>query len=180
MDTPSPDHLRARQFTRLWVGAQPVVAAYVFAAVRQRADAEDVLQTVAEAALEDFDKYDPAASFTGWALGIARYRVLNHHRNHKRDRHVFCEHTLDLLAASHQAAEPLAESHRQALAQCLKSIPRRQHAMLMQRYRDDQSMAQIGERRGMSANAVAIGLHRIRQALAQCIRAKLQSEARHG
>lgn len=170
----------AREFTRQWVKAQPVVAAYVFSAVRDRVDAEDVLQTVATAALEDFSRYDPAASFIGWALGIARFRVLNYFRTRRRDRLVFGDHALLLLAEAHEQMLADAEPHRDALKDCLQTLPDRQRDMLMLRYREDLDNDRIASRLDMTANAVAIALHRIRQALARCIRTKLDREASHG
>jgi RNA polymerase sigma-70 factor (ECF subfamily) len=156
-----------------------VVAAYLFAAIRSRPDAEDVLQDVAAAAYERLDRYDPNLSFTGWVLGIARYAVLDHHRSARRDRHVFGEQALQVLAETHQRAEAGYGPRSEALEQCLKMLPRRQHATLMLRYRDNLKVSEIGRQLDTSANAVAIMLHRIRQSLSDCVTRRLDSEATH-
>ena len=58
-------------FTRQWVSAQPVVTSFLFAAVRNAHDAEDLLQEVAAAALGDFGAFDSSRPFLPWVLGIA-------------------------------------------------------------------------------------------------------------
>lgn len=167
------------RFPRLWVGAQPVVAAYIFAAVRSRSDAEDVLQDVAATAFERFDRYDPAGSFTGWTLGIARHAVLNHHRSARRGRHLFGEKALQVIAEAHQRAESDFGPRGEALAHCIDRLPQRHQRALMLRYRDDLQIAEVASRMDLSANAAAILLHRVRQALADCINRRTGSEAAH-
>jgi len=170
----------SRRFTRLWVGAQPIVSAFVYSSIRNRTDAEDVLQTVAGAALEDFSKYDGSGSFTAWIMGIARYRILNYYRSRHRDRHVFGEQAIAKLAEAHQQLEGIVDPYREALEICMDRLPPRQRQMLSRRYREDLSASQIAEQAGMSANAVSVTLHRIRQALARCIESRLGAEVPRG
>lgn len=177
-----PEQLMAdsRRFTRLWVGAQPIVSAYVYSSIRNRADAEDVLQTIAGSALEDFASYDDSGSFTAWVMGIARYRILNHYRSRSRDRHVFGEQAIARLAEAHQQLEGLVDPYRDALELCLDQLPQRQRKMLSHRYHDDLSAQQIAEHVGITANAVTVTLHRIRQALARCIQSRMAAERHRG
>jgi RNA polymerase sigma-70 factor (ECF subfamily) len=170
----------ARQFARLWVKAQPVVAAYLFAAIQNRTDADDVLQDIVQAALEDFDSFDAGASFIGWVLGIARFRILNYYRSKRRERLVFGDQALLLLAQAHEQLEPGIQQHRDALKACLGQLPAKQRNMLNLRYGDDLDNHQIAGQMSMSTNAVAIALHRIRQALSRCIQLRIEKEAGHG
>ena len=56
-------------FAGLWVKSQSLVSSYVFASVRNRADAEDVLQIVARDAFEAFESYDSERPFSAWVMG---------------------------------------------------------------------------------------------------------------
>ncbi|MBI1373129.1 MAG: sigma-70 family RNA polymerase sigma factor [Phycisphaera sp.] len=157
------------RFARLWVTAQPVVAAFLNASVRRRVEAEDLLQDVAAAAMVDFESYDPQRSFTGWALGIARFRVLNHFRTARRDRHVFGDAALERLAEACAGLESQTGPYREALGQCLDKLPERQRQMIELRYVESVARRDVAERFGVTPAALGMALHRIRGALAECI-----------
>lgn len=65
---PRSDDDRMTRFAGLWVRSQAVVSAYVFGLIRNPHDAEDVLSSVAEAAVADFDRYDVSKPFTAWVV----------------------------------------------------------------------------------------------------------------
>lgn len=169
------------QFARLWVQSQPAVAAFVRSMVPGRADADDLIQNIAAEAMVDFESFDSAAgSFTAWAIGIARYRVLNHYRTVRRDRHVFCEKTMDRLVEAHQRLDTQIDAYREALEHCLNRLPARQRKMVDLHYFEELGREQIATRLKTSASAVAMALVRIRRALATCIQTRLASERPRG
>ncbi|MFN9076210.1 MAG: sigma factor, partial [bacterium] len=75
---------RTRQAFTLWTQAQPAVSAFVHALVGDRAARDEVLQEVALAILESFDRYDASRPFLPWALAIARNEVANAHHRGRR------------------------------------------------------------------------------------------------
>ena len=77
---------------RLWTSAQPAVANYVHALVRDRGAAQDVLQETALVIFRRFADYDGQRPFLAWALGIARFQVLGIQRDAARSRVAFDEH----------------------------------------------------------------------------------------
>lgn len=164
-----------KRFARLWVSAQTAVAAYVFSAIRDTHEAEDVLQLIAEAAVEDFDRYDPQRSFTGWVLGIARHRVLHHLRTRRRDRHVFGDKALMLIAEAHERLDRQGDGRREALSHCLEKLTDRHRRLLNLRYEQAMGPGAIADQMGTSVNAISVALHRVRQGLADCIRRRLDS-----
>lgn len=173
---PAPDSNPAaamKRFAGLWVRSQTTVASYVYAAVRDTHEAEDVLQVIAEAAVEAFDSYDPDRSFTGWVLGIARHRVLHHNRTRGRDRHVFGEKALSLIADAHAELDEEQDDRRAALKVCMGELTERSRELIDLRYRADLKPADIAERVGMTPGALNVALHRVRQSLADCIRRRL-------
>ena len=158
-----------RQATRLWTKTQPIVSAFVTSVVRDFQDRDDVLQEIAVAALDSFEKYDPDRPFVAWVMGIARNQVGLYLRQRRRDRLVFDEETTRCLA---QAFLELPDSENRkldALAHCLKALEGRARQLCQLRYREDLKPAAIAERIGMSANGVAKALQRVRDQLRQCV-----------
>lgn len=160
-----------RQATRLWTLAQPVVSAFVTAAVRDFAARDDVLQETAIAVIESFDRYDPTRPFVGWALGIARNQVRLYLRRRQRDRHVFDEETIGQLTTAFETAAGTTDS-LSFLRDCVGQLEGRARELCNLRYVDDLKPIAIAERLGMKANVVAKALQRIRDQLRDCIERK--------
>ena len=51
-------HYQEKHATRLWTLAQPVISAFVTSVVRDFAARDDVLQEIAVAVIESFERYD--------------------------------------------------------------------------------------------------------------------------
>ncbi|MBX2851008.1 MAG: hypothetical protein KTR15_04585, partial [Phycisphaeraceae bacterium] len=105
--------------TELWYTHQPAISAYLYAAVPNFHDAEDLTQQVAVAVARDFDKYDPDTPFLRWAIVIARNRVLNHRRSFAMSKIVFSQDTLDALAKAAPDQKPITTAYKTALDNCL-------------------------------------------------------------
>lgn len=164
---------RANNLTLLWMQAQPVVEAYLNGLIRDRAIAEDVLQQVALTAIEKFDEFDHARSFTGWVMGIARNKALQFFAKAGSDRHRFNNELLSQLADTHERLSDRAQEQREALADCIEKMPPKSMALLKRRYVQDLKPGKIADTLGLSANAVRLALHRIRTTLRTCIENRL-------
>ncbi|MBI1373134.1 MAG: sigma-70 family RNA polymerase sigma factor [Phycisphaera sp.] len=158
------------RFARLWSEHHTTVAAYVHAAVRDGHRAEDVLQDVAEAAIRSFGDFDASRSFVGWVLGIARHRVLDYVRKAGRDRHVFGERAMVLLAEAHEKVAAEQTDFRSALASCIEKLPEKNRAIVELRYQGGLGFDEIAARLSMTANAATVAMHRVRAALNDCVR----------
>jgi RNA polymerase sigma-70 factor (ECF subfamily) len=79
------------RFLRLWAEAQPAVAAFVHAVVRDSAAAKDLLQETALVLFRRFADYDGDRPFIAWALGVARFQVLGFQRDEARSLVTFSE-----------------------------------------------------------------------------------------
>lgn len=162
--------------TELWYAHQPAISAYLYAAVPNFHDAEDLTQQVAVAVARDFDKYDPDTPFLRWAIVIARNRVLNHRRSFAMSKIVFSQDTLDALADAAPDQQPITTAYKAALDNCLDQIQNKSRQALKLRYEEDLRTKEIATRLGMTANAVSVLLHRTRAALAECMKKKIDSE----
>lgn len=168
--------VKVLQATRLWTLAQPVVSAFVTSVVRDFSARDDVLQEIAVAVIESFDRYDPERPFVAWALGIAQNQVGLYLRRIRRDRHVFDEATIHCVAAALDAAWANQSPTLDFLQDCLRELAGRAKELCDLRYRHDLKPAAIGDSLGMTANAVAKSLQRIREQLRDCIERKAAQE----
>jgi len=167
---------QTRQAARLWTLAQPVVSAFVTSVVRDFAARDDVLQEVAVAVIESFERYDSKRPFVGWALGIAQNQVGLHLRRVRRDRLVLDEVAISCLASAFEAISSGTTQKLAYLQECLRGLETRARELCDLRYRSDLKPAAIAETVGMSPNSVAKALQRIRDQLRQCIERKAALE----
>jgi len=163
-------------YTSRWVQAQPIVMSYIFGLVRDRHDAEDLLQDIAVEAYRNFERYDPAQSFITWVMTITRHRTVDYFRRQRKQSRLFEERTLAALAAAHERLADEESSRRLALAECLKTINPRGRNAIEWKYREGLSAAEIARRLRTSAQAVSTLLYKVRLALADCITRRLKTE----
>ena len=83
------ENQKRQAFTQHWLEAEPSVSAYAFASISGFHDAEDVVQRIAQELARRFDEYDSSRPFVGWALWIAKSRVIDFYRAQGRERVIF-------------------------------------------------------------------------------------------
>ena len=162
-DTTGISTAQARQLSMLWTKAHPIVSAYFRACLWDFHQAEDLLQETAAAVAEKFMTYDPSRSFTSWVLGVARNKLLHHHRTHANDRHVFDDKAISQLADLYAEMEPEVTLMHTALESCIDRVNGRPRKLLEMRYVRELTPAKIAAMTGMNANAVSVMLHRVRR-----------------
>lgn len=165
-----PDHLQLmRECTTAWTEAQQPVRRFIRSLVRDHQHVEDLTQEVAVTIVDKFAEYDRSRSFTAWALGIARNKVMNYWSKQGRDRHRFDPVALGNLMAAHEDLHQTAEDRREALASCLEKLARDDRSLLNRHYGESISATGLADSLGLTTNAIYIRLHRIRRNLLACI-----------
>lgn len=169
------------ELAKLWTSAMPAIEAFVGSAVRDPNDRDDVIQATSEYLARNFHQFEQGTSFTGWAVQVARYRVMELFRDRSRDKVVLTGDALEALAkVAPQVSHELTD-RAEALDQCMKHLGDNQRKLLDLRYTRSLSPATIAERMGKSANTISAALLRIRKALRTCIEARLTAmETREG
>lgn len=165
------------ELARNWLAATPAVSAYIAAMVPRHHEAADLIQRTALAVVEKYDDYDPERPFVGWALGIARFEVLNWRRSAGRDRHVFSDTAAKHLEDAALALAPDVDARMQALHACMQKLGETQADLLARRYRDDEQLEALAAELGLSKPAVSMKLARIRRSLRDCIERRLAEES---
>jgi RNA polymerase sigma-70 factor (ECF subfamily) len=151
---------------------------YIFACVRNHADAEDILQNVSVAVMESIAQLRDEAGFLPWSREIARRRVLAHKRQSLRERALDPElvQTLAEAADRVEQREP-ASDQRTALMTCLESLPKASRKLIAQRY-NGVDAGRLAQAFGRSVQAIYAQIKRIKLALRSCVERRLALEVR--
>lgn len=170
----------ATAITRLLLEHRSPLLAYILAAVRNYADADDIFQETSLAITTSFSQLRDPSGFLPWAREIARRRILAHSRQKKRLL-LIDDELLDKLS---EAAERLniqeqkqKESQRNILHSCLEQLPTESRRLIAMRY-DSPSppVESIAKQFGRSVQGTYALLKRIRFVLRDCVENKLSEE----
>ncbi|HXG62845.1 MAG TPA: sigma-70 family RNA polymerase sigma factor [Planctomycetota bacterium] len=143
--------------------------AYILSLVGDPDAANDILQETNVVLWRDSKEFRPGSSFAAWAFRIAHFQVMAFRQRRLRDRLIFQDELLDLLAAGARETDDLFESRQERLTSCLEKLNPDHREMLRRRYAEGRSVQEIARDRGMTPNAAMQALFRIRKALLQCV-----------
>ncbi|MFK7787922.1 MAG: RNA polymerase sigma factor [Phycisphaeraceae bacterium] len=164
------------KLTLLWGQAQPTVTAYIRASLRDHHDSEDVTQATVQYLVEHFDDYDPTTPFAAWAIGIARYRILECIHQRKRSARVLSDEVIQMLPDAFVAIEDKVLPQQDALEQCIQKLPPRSKQVLYRKYYEGVRHEEIATALNIAPNSVTVMLRRIRQTLARCIESRMATK----
>jgi RNA polymerase sigma-70 factor (ECF subfamily) len=173
---PAPESNRNDEFIRLFTAHEAHLRAFVRALVPSVADANDVMQEAAVQLWHKFGEFRPGTDFRAWAFSVVRFKVLSWHRDLARERCVLGTEAIELLAADAAARADGLEDRREALRHCLQKLPEADRRLVDAVYESDTAINDVAREAGRTAMALYKQLHRVRLALAQCVRGSLARE----
>ena len=160
------DRKAAAEFVQLHSDA---LYSYLSSRLAPREDlVEDALQEVFVAAWENLERFEGRSSLRGWLLGIARHKVEDHYRRRLREPLPLTE-TDDGPPPPEAVSEPEAEEwmdarRRQERAwEVLDSLPEMYRVVLVWRYWERCSTADMADRSGKTVKAIERLLARARE-----------------
>ena len=103
------------------------------------ADADDIAQEVRIRLWEQFDNYDPAKDFSGWARTIAYYQVLTHRERQSRRRGMIGDRFVELVAEEVAAISDELDASDRALKDCFEKLPQAKRDLLLRYYSGERS-----------------------------------------
>jgi RNA polymerase sigma-70 factor, ECF subfamily len=154
--------------------------AYILACVRNRDDADDILQTVAVAVVKTENPPTTDADFLRWAREIARRRILKHYRTNAR-MGIVDPKALESLAeaAAWVDANEGEDRRRDALMKCVEKLDQETRELLLRRYANPPvSLAELAKIFNRAVSYIAPLMYRVRQQLHACIERRLAAEER--
>lgn len=157
------------------------VRAFLLAAVRNAAVAEDLVQEAFLVAWSNLDRYDRTLPFGPWVRGIASRLVWNHRRKQGRSKvsYVECE-DLQLLEQQFERVDRATgdtfEDKVDALRNGMTRLSSLQRQVLDLHYEHEMPCAEIATRLGLGLEAVKKHLQRGRAALLREMETQLPEE----
>jgi RNA polymerase sigma-70 factor (ECF subfamily) len=166
---------RNRDFLALMLSNQQSIRNFIYSIHPDSGDLDDIMQDTAVSLWEKFDTYDRAREFLPWAMRLAYFEVLRLRKKRSRDRLVFSEQLVEVLAGEAPEAE-VAEPVRQALDACLCRLDARARAVVEARYGRGTSISDLAAARNESVHRLYRMLEKVRAMLVTCVRRQLASE----
>lgn len=176
MDNPS----QHERFLRLFLKVQPRIYSYLRTMIFNRADAEDVLQEVAGVLWRKFGEFQPGTQFEHWACVVASNQVKSYFLKRRRDRLVFSEDVLALVADTATAESRTLSEFQDGLQECLSELPEQDREMVHLRFEPQATNRVVAAALGRSETAVSRALHRIYAALLDCVQRRIGSVKQGG
>lgn len=164
------------RFLRLYVEHEESLKCFVRSLVPTREDGREVMQEVAVVLWRRFEELPDIADFRRWAFGVAKFKALAFVRDRMRDRLVFDEDVVELLAQEVTENADAYEAERQVLDQCLSKLDPAQKKLLEAAYAPGVRIDEVATAMGRSPKSFYMILHRIRLALMACTQRALAQE----
>ncbi len=175
MTPPDPDD-QYELFVTLFTRHERSLRAFVRSLVYSWDDADEVMQNTGLVLWRKFSDFDPETEFMRWACVVARFEVLAWRRDKARDRHVFDEDLIDLVAQEAADQQEALIEERRALEVCLKKLPDRLRRIVIASYEPGVKINQVAKEFGKTATAFYKTLNRARSSLLTCIETQVELE----
>ncbi|MHC4875320.1 MAG: sigma-70 family RNA polymerase sigma factor [Planctomycetota bacterium] len=167
---------KAEQFVQQLAEHQNRLYGYVFSLLGDHTRAADVLQETNMILWRKVDEFDVARPFLPWAFAIARFQVLAHVRDQKRDKLLLDAELAEAISGEAETQTDQLEQLRKALRPCLETLTSTNRELIEQRYLRSMSIAELAAAVDRSVSAVKVALMRSRRHLAECIQVRLATE----
>lgn len=167
----------ASDFVELLTAHQPRLYAYILSLVFNPTDADDVLQETNRVLWQKWADFQRGTNFAAWAFRIAFYQVQAHRRRRQREKLVFDDDLLGVLAEAASARDEVFRERHQLLRCCLDELGGRQRDLIRRRYSVGTTIEEISVQVGRSVAAVKQALFRCRKALVECVERRAVQES---
>ncbi|CAN5769813.1 sigma-70 family RNA polymerase sigma factor [soil metagenome] len=164
-------------FLRLFVKHEEALRSYARVLLPTWESVDEVIQESSVIMWKKLAQLDAAENFLPWAKVIVRFEAMRLRRDHARDRHVFGDDVLDLLAQ--EAAEVHEDRwvlEREFLRHCLNQLAPHHRELVLAPYAGEGRVTRLSEETGRTINSLYKLLGRLREKLTRCVEAKLSSE----
>jgi RNA polymerase sigma-70 factor (ECF subfamily) len=167
---------RVDEFVTLYTQHAVRLRGFLRALVPHQSDSEDLYQEVARTLWAKFDTYQSGTNFLGWAMSIARFKVLEYRRQKARLPINMSDTVFDLIAEEVMNSANQEDVSLCYLNDCLQSLPARDRELISSRYRHGQSTKTLALALRQSVDAVYRSLRRIHRSLLMCIQQRAANE----
>lgn len=174
-ENPPPSDDRTSSFLALILECQQDLRNYLYSLHPHAQDLDDLFQETSLKLWQTFDEYDSTRPFLPWALRIGYFQVLRFRKTRSRDRLVFSDDMLELLAGEAPQTGQ-ADVLRSGLHDCLEKLTPRAREVLLARYSHNTNIASLAEDKRQSVHALYRVLNSARGQVANCLKKHLACE----
>lgn len=165
----------AEVFVQSLTDSQNRLFGYIFSLLGDRDRAADVLQECNLVLWRKAGEFREGADFIPWAFAIARFQVMAHLRDRKRDRLELMDPELaELIVDEVEEQAGQFEEMQVALQTCVAKLPDHSRGLLERRYFSKLSIQSLAEETQRGVSAVKVALLRIRRGLRTCIESEMK------
>jgi RNA polymerase sigma-70 factor (ECF subfamily) len=158
------------RFLRLFVQHEQALRAYARVMVPTWDAVDEVIQEASVVMWRKLDLLDAPENFLPWAKVIVRFEALRARRNFARDRLVFSEELLSMLAdEAAETEEDRLVREKQALERCFKRMSPAHRELVLAPYAGCGRVKELAGQSGRSVNSLYKLLGRLRAKLQGCI-----------
>lgn len=171
---PGPNPPLEEEFLRLFVKHEEALRAFARVLLPTWEAVDEVMQESSVTMWRKLSQLDTPDHFLPWAKMIVRFDALRMRRNFARDRHVFGDAVIELLAnEATEADEDVWAQEREALRECLAQMASPHRELIFAPYSGEGRVTRLAEETGRTINSLYKLLGRLREKLAQCVQSKL-------
>ncbi len=169
-----PNNDRYELFVQRFTKHEPDIRRFIRSLLPSWSDTDEVLQRTALVIWRKFDNYDETTNFMKWVCVIARFEALAFRRKMARDRLVFREDIMDLMAEEGAEEVDIRRAQHEALEYCMHLLPEKQRKFMLLAYTPGIKVKQMAKDAGSSAAAFYMRLKRLRRKLMECMETRIQ------
>lgn len=162
-------------FVRLLTRHNEEIRRYLVTLLANEKLADEVMQDTALVIWEKFAQYDENRPFLPWACRFAYFEVLRYRKQKQRDRLVFSDELLKIIADERNRMWDEIEDRRKALNECLEELPHQERQLIARRYESNGTVMNLAKQLRLPPKKLYYSLEKIRQNLWLCINGKLSS-----
>ncbi len=150
--------------------------AFILGLIRNPSHAEDIFQEVWIRLAETLEKGESIRDLPKWCRGVARNLILQHWRKERNAKVIANSEILDIAEVAFSEQDAAAEFYterRNALVECVGTLPEKSKEILHLKYDSNLSFEAIAARWRKSLGSVMMHLSRVRRILAECVDRRL-------
>ncbi len=167
----------SESFVHALLECQNALRAYVTALVMDPNEADDVVQETNVVLCRQADEFPTINNFTAWACRIAFFEVLSSRKRRQRDRLLFDDALLALVAQDLPRFVEDVNLRQRWLDLCMAELPEAQRQLILKRYGPNGAVKILAAELGRPVGSVQQSLYRIRLTLMECVQKKMEGEA---
>ncbi|MGB7344468.1 MAG: sigma-70 family RNA polymerase sigma factor, partial [Pirellulaceae bacterium] len=179
-DVMTDSNQRREHVLRAAFDCREELIAYAWSLIGNYSAAEDCVQEAMLVVVNKYEQFQDGTSILAWCRSIVRIETLRAKQRYRRERTLaeqVLDDAIDAAFEEFQVSRIREEGNirRDALGHCIEQLNERGKQVLRARVVDELGYSQIGERLGMTIEAVRKALFRSKRQLRTCVESKVST-----